>query len=292
MNFELKGTIPALVTPFTEDGQVDYNRLRANVRFQIDCGVNGLVPLGTTGETPTLHDDEKEKIAKLVIEEAAGKIPVIVGAGTNSTETTINAAKKAEGWGADALLVVNPYYNKPTQKGLYLHFKAVAESVKIPIVVYNIKGRTGVNVDTITMAELAKIPNIVAVKEASGDINQMKEVLANTDLIVLSGDDGITLELMKEGGKGVISVAANLVPAKMVSLTNAALAGNWDDAGKIYKELQPLFDVEFIETNPIPIKAAMNMAGMAAGGYRLPLCEMMPENKEKLKNVLQEMKII
>ncbi len=289
---KFEGTIPALITPFTPEGKVDYEGLRANIKFQLENGVSGLVPLGTTGETPTLHEDEKEKIVNICVEEVKGKVPIIVGAGTNSTEKTIEASKKAVEWGADALLIVNPYYNKPTQRGLYLHFRAVAESVDVPIVVYNIKGRTGVNIETPTMVELAKIENITAVKEASGDLNQMKDVLAQTDLTVLSGDDGITLPLMKEGGKGIISVAANLVPDRMSALTNAALAENWEEAEKIDEELKPLYDVEFIETNPIPIKAAMNMKGMAAGGYRLPLCELMPENEAKLKQVLQEMGIL
>ncbi len=289
---EFKGAITALVTPFTRDGAVDFRGLESNVQHQLDNGINGLLPLGTTGETPTLTAEEQQKIVECVVGLAKGKVPIIVGTGTNSTKKTIENTKKAEQWGADAALVVTPYYNKPTNKGIIEHFKAVAESVEIPIIVYNIAGRTGKNIDTPTMKKLAEIKNIIGVKEASGDINQIMEVLQIPNFTVLSGDDGMTFPLMALGGKGIISVASNLVPDKVVAMTDAALEGRWEEARKLHFELLPLFKVIFIETNPIPIKAAMTMKGLAGGSYRLPMCEMEEANKEKLRQVLEQMNLL
>jgi len=269
--------------------------LKKLIDFNIEEGVSGIVPCGTTGESPTLSHEEHDKVIELTVQHVNKRVPVIAGTGSNSTAEAIRLTKHAEEVGVDACLVVNPYYNKPTQEGLYRHFKAVADAVKIPIVVYNIKGRTGVNVETSTLMRLVKdCSNIVAVKEASGDIEQMKDVIAQRPdgFSVLSGDDGITLELIKAGGNGVISVAANIVPDRMVAMVKAALDGNFEEAEKLNNALAPLFEAEFIETNPIPIKCGLAMKGMCKEAYRLPMCELRPENKEKLKQVLIEMKIL
>jgi len=290
---KLQGAITAIITPFKEKGEVDYEGYRKNVQFQLENGINGLVVLGTTGETPTLNAEEKEKLINISVEEAKGKVPVIIGTGTNSTEKTVAESKKAEELGADALLVVTPYYNKPTNEGIYLHFKAVNDKVNIPIIVYNIAGRTGKNIETPVMKRLAGLSNIVAVKEASGNIDQMGDVLEQIpELTVLSGDDGLTFPLMAMGGKGIVSVASNLLPKEMVELCDLMLAGKTEEARKLHFKLLPFFSAEFIETNPIPIKAAMHLKGMAAGGYRLPMCELRPENLEKLKKVMQDMEIL
>ena len=291
----LKGVFTAIVTPFNDDGSLSEGCLKKLIDFSIDNGVSGIVPCGTTGESPTLSHDEHDRVIELTVSYVNGRVPVIAGTGSNSTSEAIRLTQHAESVGVTACLIVNPYYNKPTQEGLYRHFKAVADSVKIPIVVYNIKGRTGVNVETATLMRLIKdCSNITAVKEASGDINQMKEVIAQRPegFSVLSGDDGITLELIKAGGNGVISVASNIVPDKMAAMVKAALEGNFEDAEVINKELGPLFEVEFIETNPIPMKCALAMKGMCKETYRLPMCELRPENKEKLREVLSGMGII
>jgi 4-hydroxy-tetrahydrodipicolinate synthase len=290
-----KGVFTAIITPFKEDGSVDEECLKKLIDFNIENGVSGIVPCGTTGESPTLSHDEHDRVIELTVQHVNKRVPVIAGTGSNSTAEAVRLTKHAEEVGVDACLVVNPYYNKPTQEGLYRHFKAVADSVKIPIVVYNIKGRTAVNVETATLIRLANdCSNIVAVKEASGDINQMKDVIAQRKegFSVLSGDDNITLELIKAGGNGVVSVASNIVPDRMVAMVKAALDGNFEEAEKINNELAPLFEAEFIETNPIPMKCALAMKGMCNEVYRLPMCELKPENKEKLKQVLEEMKII
>ena len=291
----LKGVFTAIITPFKEDGSVDEECLKKLIDFNIDNGVSGIVPCGTTGESPTLSHEEHDRVIELTVQHVNKRVSVIAGTGSNSTAEAVRLSKHAEEVGVDACLVVNPYYNKPTQEGLYRHFKAVADAVKIPIVVYNIKGRTAINVETDTLMRLVRdCSNIVAVKEASGDINQMKEVIVQRPegFSVLSGDDNITLELIQAGGNGVVSVASNIVPGKMVAMVNYALEGNIEEASKINDELAPLFDVEFIETNPIPIKAGLAMKGMCEEVYRLPICELRPENKEKLREVLTEMKII
>jgi 4-hydroxy-tetrahydrodipicolinate synthase len=291
---KLQGAITAMVTPFTEEGKLDIEGLKNNVKQQISGGISGLVPLRTTGESPTVTEEEREEVIKTVVEEAHGKVPVIVGTGTNSTATTIEHTRQAKELGADAVLIVSPYYNKPTQEGLYRHFKAVAEAVDIPIVVYNIKGRTAVNIETSTMERFKGIKNIIGVKEASGDLNQMKEVIAKMgpEFAVISGDDNMTLDLMKAGGVGVISVISNLLPEKVSELCKYALEKNFSEAEKVNSYLAPLFKAAFIETNPIPIKEAMNMVGLAAGPLRLPLCELRPENREALRKVLTEMGIL
>lgn len=290
-----KGVYTAIITPFTEEGAVDWDSLKNLIEYQIEKKISGIVPMGTTGESPTLSHDEHDEVIEKVVEWVDGRCLVIAGTGSNSTTEAIRLSKHAEKAGADACLVVNPYYNKPTQEGLYRHFKQVADSVKIPIVVYNIKGRTGVNVETPTLMRLIRdCSNVNAVKEASGDIEQMKDVLAEApeEFSVLSGDDGITLDLIKEGGKGVVSVASNLIPARMVAMVDAALNGNFQEAEKLNEELVPFFEGEFIETNPIPIKAALAMKGLCEEVYRLPMCEMNAKNREKWKDLLEGMGLI
>jgi len=290
-----KGAITAIVTPFKEDESLDLDALGRLVEFQIKNRIDGIVPCGTTGESPTLDYEEHEKVIQTVIDAANGRVPIIAGTGSNSTREAIEMTKKAADAGADASLQVCPYYNKPTQEGLFRHFSAIARAVDIPIIVYNIKGRTGVNMETPTLARLAKEhSSIVGVKEASGDINQMQDVL-NTlpkEFDVLSGDDNMTFPLMKLGGKGVISVASNIIPNEIHQLTQYALKGDFKKAEEMHNKLMPLFKGIFIETNPIPIKAALAMKGFIEESYRLPMCEMQAENKEKLKKTLQELKLI
>jgi 4-hydroxy-tetrahydrodipicolinate synthase len=286
-----------MVTPLNRKLEVDYAGLKANVAFQIANGVSGLVPLGTTGESPTINEVEREKVIETVVAEAGGKVPVIVGTGTNSTESTIAHSKEAERLGADAVLIVSPYYNKPTQEGLYRHFEAVSKSIRIPIIVYNIQGRTGVNIDTPTLLRMSKLENIVGVKEASGNMAQMMDVIDQTgdDFAVLSGDDNMTLPLISMGGDGVVSVVSNLLPRRVSDMVSAALSGDMGKANRLHYELGPIFKGAFIETNPAPIKAAMEMAGMAAGGLRLPLCELQPQNAERLRAIVgsySELKIV
>lgn len=289
---KIEGAITAMVTPFDfESGAVDVEGLKKNVEFQISNGISGLVPLGTTGESPTITEEERELVIKTVVAAASKRVPVIVGTGTNSTEHTIELSQQAEELGADAVLVVSPYYNKPSQEGLYRHFKAVAESISIPVVVYNIQGRTGVNIETATLQRMAQVKNIVAVKEASGNLAQMMDVISQLpkDFSVVSGDDNLTLPLMSLGGRGVISVVSNLLPGKVSGLCAAAASGDFVTARRLHFELLPIFKAAFIEVNPVPIKEAMNLCELPAGPVRLPLCEMQPANREKLKAVIQNM---
>ena len=296
-----KGAITAIVTPFAEDGEFDEASMRCLVDFQVENKIEGIVPCGTTGESPTLEHKEHKKVVQTVIDAANGKTKVIAGAGSNSTKHAVELTKLAADLGADATLHVSPYYNKPTQEGLFRHFSEIAKAADIPVVVYNIKGRTAINIETATLARLAKEhSNIAAVKEASGDINQMQDVL-NTlpkEFDVLSGDDKMTFPLMKIGGKGVISVASNIIPAEVRELTEYALKGEMQKAEEMHNKLLPLFEGLFVETNPIPIKAALAMKGMIKESYRLPMCEMQDENKEKLKklledfNILEELKVV
>ena len=292
---KIKGVITALITPFTQSGEVDYEGLRANIRFQIEQGVSGILPLGTTGETPTLTREEQDEIIKISVEEAKGKVLVMVGTGTNSTKTTIKYTQRAQELGADMALVVTPYYNKPTQEGIYQHFKAVTQSVSLPVMIYNIQGRTGKNIETSTMQRIAALPNVVSVKEASGDVNQMGDVLssiANDSFTVMSGDDGLTLPLLSLGGMGVVSVVSNLVPGKVVEMVNSGLSGNFTKARELHLELLPLFKGAFIESNPQPIKYLMARAGMAAGPCRLPLMELSVGNKPLLDDLLRKMELL
>jgi len=283
-----QGSIVALVTPFS-GGKVDEAKLKQLVEMHVAQGTDGIVPCGTTGESPTLSHDEHRRVVEVVIEAARGRLHVIAGTGSNATSEAIDLTRHARKAGATGALVVNPYYNKPTQEGLYRHFRAVAEAVDIPIVVYNIAGRTAVNVETDTLARLVKdCPNIVGVKEASGSLDQMTQVVlaCGPDFSVLSGDDNITLPLMSVGGRGVISVIANIVPRETAEMTHAALAGDWKLARELHLKLFPLSRAMFIETNPIPVKEAMGMMGMLEPEYRLPMCPMGAANRERLKAIL------
>ena len=280
-----RGVYTALVTPFTEIGTVDYQTIERIVEMQIDAKIDGIVPCGTTGESPTLSHEEHDRVIAKCVSYASGRTKVIAGTGSNSTTEAIRLSQHAEDAGADALLLVNPYYNKPTQKGLFLHFKAIAESVKLPCILYNIKGRTGVNIETETLLELERAcPNIVAVKEASGDLSQMKNVIERTDddFSTLSGDDNLALELVKLDGDGVISVASNLFPREMVKMIHSALEGNWDVAERMGKWFAPFFSACFVETNPIPIKTAMAHLGILRESFRLPLCSLEKEEHRNL----------
>jgi 4-hydroxy-tetrahydrodipicolinate synthase len=284
----------ALVTPFDEEGKVDEEGLRRNVKFQIEKGIHGLVPVGTTGECSTLSYEEHNRVTEIVVEAAKGKVPVLAGTGSNSTWEAIMLTKYAKEVGADGALLVVPYYNKPTQAGLYQHFKRVAEEVDIPQVIYNIPSRTGVNLQPETLAKLAKIKNIVGIKEASGDLGQVARIteLVGEDFSIISGDDSLTLDIMGLGGVGVVSVASNLVPDKVVKMVSSFRSGDIETAKRIHEELNPLFKALFIETNPAPVKTAMNWMGMPAGGLRLPLVELEPGNKEKLRKVLIELGLV
>ena len=290
-----KGAITAIVTPFLENGDVDERALQNLVEFQVKNNIDGIVPCGTTGESPTLDHEEHQRVIEIVIDSVNGRVPVIAGTGSNSLREAIDMTKKAADAGANASLQVCPYYNKPTQEGLFRHFSAIANSVSIPIIIYNIQGRTGINLETATLARLAKEhSNIVAVKEASGNMAQMMDVL-NTlprNFTVLSGDDNLTLPLMSLGGKGVISVASNIIPNEMHQLAEYSLNGEFENARTLHYKLLPLFKGIFIETNPIPIKAALAMKGMVKEVYRLPLCEMKSENKEKLRSILTNMDLL
>ena len=284
-----QGSLVALVTPF-RDGKVDEPKLRELVEFHVANGTDAVIPCGTTGESPTLSHDEHKRVVEIVIEAARGRVPVVAGTGSNSTAEAIDLTAHAKKAGAAGALVVNPYYNKPTQEGLYRHFKAIAEAVNIPILVYNIQSRTAVNVETETLARLAKIPNIVGVKEASGSLDQMTQVIlaCGPDFSVLSGDDNLTLPLMAVGGRGVVSVVANIVPRDVAEMTHAALEGDWKRTRDLFLRLFPLCRAMFIETNPIPVKEAMAMLGMISPEFRLPLCRMSDANRERLKTVLQQ----
>jgi len=289
-----QGVFTALVTPFNKDKSINEEDLKKLVDFNIENGVSGIVPMGTTGESPTLNHDEHIQAIEIVCKHVNKRVPVIAGTGSNSTREALFLTSRAKDLGADASLQVAPYYNKPTQEGFYRHFKAIADEVDLPMIIYNIPGRTGKNIETDTIVRLAEHPNIIGVKEASGSLPQMMDVIYRTpdDFIVLSGDDNLTLPLMAAGGKGVISVASNIIPGRMSALVRAGLNGNFEEMRKLHYELLPFFKVEFIETNPIPIKTALAMKGMIKEVFRLPMCEMSGENKKKLKIVLKSLRII
>jgi 4-hydroxy-tetrahydrodipicolinate synthase len=288
-----KGSIVAIVTPFN-NGKVDEKALGNLIEWHIKQGTNAIVPCGTTGESATLDYEEHHRVIRFTVEKVRKRVPVIAGTGANSTDETIMITKEAKKSGADAALVVAPYYNKPTQEGLYRHYKAVAAAVNIPIVLYNVPGRTAVNILPSTVARLAGIKNIVALKEATGDMKQASEVLrlCGDKIAVLSGDDFTTLPLMALGGKGTISVSANVAPKLVSRMCALWLKGSYAEARKIHYQLEPLNASMFIETNPIPVKTALSLMGKIREEFRLPLCEMAPANKEKLKKVLKDMKLI
>jgi len=285
-----KGSIVAIVTPF-HNGKVDEKKLRELIEFQIKNGSSGIVPCGTTGESATLTFDEHEKVIEVTIEQVNKRVPVIAGTGSNSTEEAIMLTKQAASSGADASLQVSPYYNRPTQAGLYRHFKAVAQSVKIPIILYNIAGRTGVNIEPETIANLARdCKNIVAVKEASGSLDQMSRIkaLSPSSFQLISGDDSLTLPVLSIGGIGIISVVANIVPRDVADLVSAFEKGNIKKAQSLHYKLLPLIKACFIETNPIPVKTAMGLLGLCEPDLRLPMCEMSENNLGKLKKALKD----
>ena len=285
-----KGSIVAIVTPF-KNGKIDEKSLRELIDFQISNGTSGIVPCGTTGESATLNFDEHELVIQITIDQVKKRVPVISGTGSNSTQEAILLTQQAASAGADASLQVSPYYNRPTQRGLYEHFKAIAESVKIPIILYNIAGRTGVNIEPETIAKLAQdCKNIVAVKEASGNLDQMSRIkqLCPKEFDLISGDDGLTLPVLSIGGIGIISVVANIVPKDVADLVSAFAKGDFKKAKELHYKLLPLIKAVFLETNPIPIKTAMGLLGMCDPGLRLPMCSMSEDNLKKLKIALKD----
>ena len=291
MRTPFTGVGTAIVTPFTKTLALDEEGVRRLARRQIDEGIHFLVPCGTTGESPTLSEDERTRIVQICVEEARGNVPVLAGAGGYDTREVIHAARQMERAGANGLLSVTPYYNKPTPDGLIQHYKAIADSTPLPIIVYNVPGRTGCNIDPATLVKLAAIPNIVGVKEASGNIQQMCEICRSVpaDFIVLSGDDAITLPLMSVGGRGVISVASNEVPGQMSKMVEAAERGDFAAARKLHAALLPLMLVNFVESNPIPVKAAMAAMGLLDEVFRLPMVAPRAESRAKIVAVLDEM---
>jgi len=282
------GSMTALVTPF-RDGEFDEKAYRGLIEFQIGAGTDGLVPCGTTGESATLSHEEHDRVVEACIAAAAGRVPVIAGAGSNSTREALRLTRHAKDAGADAALLITPYYNKPTQEGLYRHFAHVAERVDLPIVLYNVPGRTGVNLLPETVARLAEIPTIVAIKEATADLRQASRIieLCGERIAVISGDDFTVLPLLAIGGTGVISVVSNVAPALMARLVDAFFAGDYRSAREAHYQLLPLSDAMFIETNPIPVKTALALMGKIALEFRLPMCPMSDKNQERLAGVLR-----
>ena len=293
MRTPFTGLGTALVTPFRKDGSVDDASVRNLVRRQIEGGVHFVSPVGTTGEAPTLSHAEKLRVIELVVEEAAGRVPVLAGAGGYNTRETIELIHDIQQIGADGILSVTPYYNKPTQEGLYQHYKAIAESTSLPIVLYNVPGRTGVNMEAATTVRLSAIPNIVGVKEASGNVVQASEIIASAreDFIVVSGDDALTLAMMAVGGRGVICVASNVVPSEMAQVVELAEHGDYAGARRLFLTLLPLLQVNFVESNPIPVKAAMAALGLLEENYRLPLVPPSAAARDKVLRVLQNLKL-
>jgi 4-hydroxy-tetrahydrodipicolinate synthase len=290
----LRGCGTALVTPFKEDESVDYESLARFVEFQISEGIDFLVPCGTTGESVTLNDDEQRRVIETVVQVSRGRVPVIAGAGGNNTRHVIELARQCERIGVQGLLSVTGYYNKPAQEGVCRHFRAVAESTSLPIIVYNVPPRTAVNILPDTLLRLAEIPNIVGVKEASGDISQIGDIItrAPAGFKVFSGDDSMTLPVVALGGAGVISVASNEVPGKMTALTRACLDDDWSEARGLNRELFPLMKANFLEASPGPVKAALAMMGKIREVYRLPMTSISGANRERLRALLVEMKLI
>jgi 4-hydroxy-tetrahydrodipicolinate synthase len=284
----------ALVTPFKNDLSLDESCLRKLVRRQIEAGINFLVPCGTTGESPTLTRAEHLRVVEIVVDEAKGKVPVIGGAGGYNTHEVIELARELERIGVNGILSVTPYYNKPTQEGLYRHYEAIASAIRLPVVVYSVQSRTGVNVEPSTLARLAKIENIVAVKEASGNISQIVNVLHEVppDFTVLSGDDAITIPVIALGGRGIISTVANQIPGPMAQIAQACLAGDFAAARQIHSRYLPLMNVNFVETNPIPVKAAMALMGLLEPVWRLPLCPPAAANLARIEKVLETLGLL
>jgi 4-hydroxy-tetrahydrodipicolinate synthase len=291
MRTQFTGVGTALITPFTRNGAVDEAGVKRLARRQIDAGVHFLVPCGTTGESPTLSMDERRRIVELVVEESNGKVPVLAGAGGYDTKEVIHASAEMQKAGATGLLSVTPYYNKPTQEGLFQHYKAIAESTPLPMVLYNVPGRTGCNIEPATLARLAGIKNIVGVKEASGNMTQMAEVCVAVpaDFLVVSGDDALTLPLMSIGGRGIISVASNEVPAEMSQMAEAAERGDFLTARLLHAKLLPLLLVNFVESSPGPVKFALSAMGLCEEVYRLPMVPIKDTSKQKILGVMREL---
>ena len=291
---DLKGCGTALVTPFKSDTQLDLEAFRKLIRWQLDSGIHFLVPSGTTGESVTLNEEEYRKVIRTCVETAAGAVPVVAGAGTNNTAQAIHLATIAQQEGADALLAVTPYYNKPTQEGLVLHFSKIAESISLPVVLYNVPGRTIVNITAETALRLAQVDNIIALKEASGDLGQVMQILNRrpSDFVVLSGDDSLTLPIMAMGGEGIISVASNLIPAEMSQMVDLALSGKWEEAKKIHYRYLDLMELNFIESSPIPVKYALSRMGKLEEAYRLPLCPLSDPSKKVMDQELDKLNLV
>jgi len=288
---EFRGVYTAMVTPF-RNGAVDYTKLEELVEMQINGGVSGLVPVGTTGESPTLSVKEHLKVIEVVIKKAAGRCQVIAGTGANSTAEAIELTLEAKKAGTDATLQVTPYYNKPTQEGLYRHFSAVADATGVPVVLYNVPGRAGVPINVETIARLSRNANIVAIKEAGGSVERVSQILDACNITVISGDDSLTVPMMAVGATGIISVASNLIPAEVCAMVEAFAKGKVDKAMQLHRKYYPVYRDLFIETNPIPIKAAMAMKGMIEEEYRLPLCQMSEANRAKLQATLEKCGIL
>ena len=294
MRTPFTGVGTALVTPFTRSGALDEAAVRRLGRRQIDAGVHFLCPCGTTGENPTLTAAERLRIIEILVDEAGGQVPILAGAGGYNTAEVIHVAGDMQKRGVSGFLSVTPYYNKPTPEGLYQHYRAIAESTPLPIIVYNVPGRTGVNVDVATLVRLAQIPNIVGVKEASGNVSQMCDICraVPSDFIVLSGDDALTLPLMAVGGRGIISVASNEIPVEMVQMVEAAERNDFAAARQVHGRILPLMQINFVEANPIPVKAAMAAMGLLEDAYRLPMVPPSQVSREKILGVLKEMRLL
>jgi 4-hydroxy-tetrahydrodipicolinate synthase len=292
MLFQGCGT--AMVTPFRKDGALDEFTLRSLVKRQVDEGINFLVPCGTTGENPTLTRQEHLRVVEITLEEVKGRVPVLAGAGGYNTAEVIELAKEIKAMGADGILSVTPYYNKPTQEGLYQHYKAIASAVKLPIIVYSVQGRTGVNIEPATLKGLSEIDYIVGVKEASGNIGQQASVIHQvpSDFAVLSGDDAVTIPLIALGGHGLVSVVANEIPRETTALVQCALANDFAGAREVQRKYLPLMEINFVESNPIPVKAAMALMGLLEPVYRLPLCPANPTNLAKIEKVLETLGLL
>jgi 4-hydroxy-tetrahydrodipicolinate synthase len=288
------GTGTALVTPFRSDGTLDETTLRALIKRQIDGGIDFLVPCGTTGESPTLTHAEHLRVVEITVELAKGRVPVLAGAGGYNTAEVIALARELAAHGADGILSVTPYYNKPTQEGLFQHYRAIAGAVSVPIILYSVQGRTGVNIEPATVKRLAGIENIVGIKEASGNVSQMAAILnaVPDDFVVLSGDDAITLPVISLGGRGVISVVSNEIPGEMAQLTRLALRGDFSGARAIHRRFHSLMEINFVESNPIPVKAAMAEMGLLEAAWRLPLVAPKAENQARIRVVLEALELV
>jgi 4-hydroxy-tetrahydrodipicolinate synthase len=289
-----QGTLPAIITPFTKEGRIDEEALRALIQFVIDEGVDGVVPCGTTGESATLTHEEHKNIVRIAVQTVNGKVPVLAGTGSNSTAETIDLTRAAKQAGADGALLISPYYNKPTQEGIYQHYKKVAEETAFPLVLYNVPGRTALNMLPETLARLSKIGEIIGVKEASADLHQISRIiqLCGDDFLVLSGDDFTVYPTLSIGGKGVISVVANVAPRKMSDMTHAFFNRDFEQARALHYTLLELMDAMFLETNPVPVKTALHLMGKCEEEFRLPLCRIGETNREKLIETMKEYALI